>query len=289
MAIEALPIDLPFQEAIDYFTSKGLHVSPNSWRDVWQDANARAFTVSRVTATDVLADIKSAMQRAINDGSTLRDFKKSLRPVLEAKGWYAPEGEKAITIGPDGLPRKRLNGWRLDTIFNANVQTAYSVGRYTQQMEVASARPYWQYHAVLDAVTRPSHAAMDRKIYDYRHPIWAEWYPPNGFFCRCFVTTLSADDVKNCGLSVGTKGVDVHPDEGWRYNVGQAGLDAYQPNLDKYSSETTAPAAKVKPEVPAPSPLNVKTRKEMVEIIKSKLAPLTDHGIKSIDFDRESY
>lgn len=222
---DVLPFDLPFKEAIDYFASKGVTISADSWRDVWQDANARSFTVAQVTSMDVLVDIKGAVQKALDEGTTLRDFKDGLRPLLEQKGWFAPVGEAAKTIGPDGEEIKRLTGWRLDNIFQTNVQTAYSVGRYQQQMEVVEARQFWHYNAVLDQVTRPDHAEQNGKIYDYRHPFWDMWYPQNGFFCRCYVTTLSAEDVGERGLEVETKGTDRLPDEGWRYNVGAAGIN----------------------------------------------------------------
>jgi SPP1 gp7 family putative phage head morphogenesis protein len=228
---EVLPFDLPFQEAIDYFKAKGIEISPDSWRDVWQAANARSFTVARVTSADVLGDIKAAVQKAADEGMSLGDFKKSLRPTLEARGWLAPEGEKAITIGPDGEHIKRLNGWRLDTIYQTNLQAAYSVGRYQQMTETAQTRPYWQYMAIMDSRTRYEHAAMNGKVYDYRHPFWNEWYPPNGFNCRCYVKALSGEDLAERNLSAETKGVNVHPDDGWNYNVGEAGLaTGWDPN-----------------------------------------------------------
>lgn len=232
-----LPWDLPFEEAMAFFRSKGIVMTREGWRQLWQSANARSFTVARVTQMDVLQDIKAAMQRAIDEGTTLAEFKREVRPMLEARGWFAPVGEAAKTIGSEGEEIKRLSGWRLDTIFNANVQTAYSVGRYQQQLEVAAARPYLQYHAILDAVTRPDHAAQDGKVYAQDHPYWDAWYPPNGFNCRCYVTTLSAEDVRERGLEVQTAGVREQPDEGWRYNVGAAGLDAYRPDLTKYPAE----------------------------------------------------
>jgi hypothetical protein len=62
---------------------------------------------------------------------------------------------------------------------------------------------------------------MNGKVYDYRHPIWNTWWPPNGFSCRCFCTSLSARQMAQRGLKESTAGVDVQPDEGWRYNVGE--------------------------------------------------------------------
>lgn len=42
------------------------------------------------------------------------------------------------------------------------------------------------------------------------------------------------------GLKETTKGTDELPDEGWRYNPGKAGLDAWKPDLSKYSVEEKA-------------------------------------------------
>ena len=71
--------------------------------------------------------------------------------------------------------------------------------------DVMRLRPYWQYDAVNDSHTRPSHLAMDGRVFPADSPVWDTWYPPNGFRCRCTVTTLSARQVKERGLKVETE------------------------------------------------------------------------------------
>lgn len=180
--IEAVPFDLAFEEAIAWFRSKGYAISADSWRDVWKEANARSFTVARVTEMDVLMDIRDEVDKAIATGETLDQFVKNLAPTLERKGWLAPQGEAAIVQLPDGSTMQRIAPWRLDTIYDTNLQTAYSVGRYEQQMEVAEQRPLWQYNAVIDEVTTPECEELNGVVYHYDHPFWDEWYPPNHFF-----------------------------------------------------------------------------------------------------------
>jgi len=155
--------------------------SPTSWKDLWKSAHARAFTVARVTAMDVLEDIRKAVDAAMESGELLEEFKKNLRPVLERKGWFAPEGEDITVTLPDGTVRKRLTGWRLSTVYRTNMSAAYHVGRYEQMQAVKKDRPHWQYMAVQDGSTRPPHAAQHGKVYPADHEYWSRWYPPNGF------------------------------------------------------------------------------------------------------------
>lgn len=236
--------DMPFEEALAYFQSKGLVLSPEGWRDVWQGAHARAFTAGRVTKMDVLVDIQDALKDAMGSGISLNKFKDGLQETLEKKGWFAPKGEAAIVTMPDGTKRKRLTGWQLNTIFHTNCSTAYSVGRYKQMQEVKQFRPFWQYMTAGDPSVRDEHAALGGKVYHADHPFWDQWYPPNGFNCRCYVKALTKQNLDDRELKEETRGVRQKPDEGWRYNPGKAGLDAWKPDMGKYPDELIAGSLK---------------------------------------------
>lgn len=168
------------------------------------------------------------------------ELKNDIGAVIAAQGWTGPRA------------------WRLDTIFRTNIQTAYNVGRYKQLQDAADILPYWQYSAVNDSRTRPAHAAMDGKIFRQDDPIWDEWYPPNGFNCRCSVIAVSQAEAERQGLKIEDydpdKGVVydqvdevtgemtpevARPDDGWRYNPGQAGQmrfeDAFGQTLARLS------------------------------------------------------
>jgi SPP1 gp7 family putative phage head morphogenesis protein len=234
--------DQPFLEQLEFFRSKGYTLSPESWRDVWQEAHARAFTVARVTEADILVDIREALDRAQETGQTLTAFKAGIRETLEKKGWFAPTGERAIIKLPDGTTRKRLKAWRLDTIFSTNLDSAYHSGRFKQQEEVKDFFPYRQYLTAEDPAVRPAHRAMHGKVFKTDDPIWKTWYPPNGFRCRCDTRLLSEKQAKRKGLDVDTKppkiqGEAVTPDEGFEYHPGEAGLAAWKPELGKYPAK----------------------------------------------------
>lgn len=195
---------LPPEQAIEYFRSKGYAITWD-WRELWQEAQAKAFTVAKVMRTDILLDIRGAVDDALNNGTTLQEFQNNLTPILQAKGWWGKTEHINTTTGEAsiaqlGSPR------RLRTIYQTNMQTAYMAGRYRRMMESMGSHPYWQYVAVLDGRTRPTHRAMNGRVFSYDDPIWDTMYPPNGFSCRCRVSAVSASEVEREGITVDSSG-----------------------------------------------------------------------------------
>jgi SPP1 gp7 family putative phage head morphogenesis protein len=107
----------------------------------------------------------------------------------------------------------------LETVFRTNVATSYNVGRH-QQMTDPSIKEFftlWRYNAVDDEATRPSHAAMDGFTAPPDDAIWASWYPPNGFRCRCWVEPVNKFEVEEEDLKP-SKSRGVSPDRGFAEN-----------------------------------------------------------------------
>lgn len=63
-----------------------------------------------------------------------------------------------------------------------------------------SAFPYLMYVAVMDGRTRPSHAALNGKIWRKDDPVWSVIFPPNGFNSRCRTRALTAGQIQREGL-----------------------------------------------------------------------------------------
>lgn len=190
---------LPPKDAIAYFTAKGYAVTFD-WKELWQQAHAQAFTVAGVARLDVLQDIRDGLTTALRDGKTERWFRETLEPVLRRKGWWGKRTDTAA----DGTTRTVRMGSpaRLRLIYRQNMQSAYMAGRYRQALENADARPYWQYLAVVDFLTRPTHKVLHGRVFRYDDPFWSTHYPPNGWGCRCRVRTLSQHRLKAEGLTV---------------------------------------------------------------------------------------
>lgn len=180
--------DMTFEEAVDYFKER-VPVTAKQFYKIADQYRSLAFTVSGYTAAQILKRFYDEILAALEDGNTFSEFKANMNEFLEAEGYEGLEPLQA------------------DNIFRTNIQTAYNVGHYEQMSSpgVVALRPYWQYDAVNDAHTRPSHLAMDGKVFPADSPVWDTWFPPNGFRCRCTVKALSKRQVEQRGLTVETE------------------------------------------------------------------------------------
>lgn len=189
---------LPFAEAIKFFKGK-LPMSSTKFATLADEARAKAFSIAKQQNWLILAGTQAAITRALAEGTTFGEFRKEINALFDRLG---------VT---------RLNRYHAELVFRNNITTAYQAGRYQQMTdpEVRQRRPYWTYHAVKDTHTRKTHLDQNRKTYPADHPFWAEWYPPNGFNCRCTVTSVSEAEVKAEGLRISTEMPADHPDPGW--------------------------------------------------------------------------
>lgn len=191
-------ITLTPEKAIKYLKDKGYEFTWD-WHDIWQDAHARSFTVAKAMRKDILQDIRDIVEKAMEEGLTFQQFKKELEPKLKAKGWW---GKVAVGDSTGAEVVQLGSVWRLKTIFRTNIQTSYMAGRYKEQIDNTDNRPNWQYVAVMDRRTRPSHAMLNGRIFPYDDPFWDSFYPPNGWGCRCRVRALSDENIEERNLGV---------------------------------------------------------------------------------------
>ncbi|MDH5524453.1 MAG: phage head morphogenesis protein [Desulfobulbaceae bacterium] len=159
-------VDLPFEEAIAFFRAK-LNLPTATWKDIWQGAHSKAFTVAGAMKEDLLDDLRAAVDQGIAQGTTLAEFRKSFDDTVARAGWEYNGGRN----------------WRTATIFNTNLSTSYSAGRYKQQMSpaVQAVRPFLRYVPSSSGNPRPEHAAWGNLVLPADDPFWRTHYPPNGW------------------------------------------------------------------------------------------------------------
>jgi SPP1 gp7 family putative phage head morphogenesis protein len=223
----------PPEAIIAQFRKKGYAISWN-WQEVWQEANAHAFTVAKATDMNVLQDIREAIEEALTNGTGFRQFQKTLEPKLKEQGWW---GKQEIVDPETGeITEVQLGSpHRLKTIYRTNLTVSYSAGRYRSQMKASFLRPWWQYRTAEDDRVRRSHEQLNNIVLRYDDPFWDTHYPPNDWGCRCGVKTYSDRQLKKKGLTV-SKGADLKPiaGKGWNYNAAKA---VWQPKTDEIPAE----------------------------------------------------
>ncbi|GAB6100427.1 hypothetical protein JCM16358_23060 [Halanaerocella petrolearia] len=217
-------VTMPFEEAIEAF-SKTVALTPEQYNLLTAECKNKAFTVAGVSKLDILNDVWNELNKVMEEGTPLREFQKNVDSLFAKKGWSKEERPKA---------------YRIENIYRTNIQKNFSAGRFKQQTdpEVVKNRPYWEYDAINDNKTRPSHKQLDGVVKRYDDPFWDTYYPPNGFQCRCGVRSRSARDLERRGLEVTeeiprmpSSGKKVAPDKGWATNPA---LGTWEPDLSKY-------------------------------------------------------
>lgn len=233
------------EDAIRALQARGANLSPSfNWQEVYAEEHAKAFTFAKSAGFDVMNDVFGALETSLKEGKTLRDFAKSLTPVLQQKGWW----RRKLAVDPNtgeqqlvqlGSPR------RLELIFNVNMRVSYAAGHWANFERNRRARPFLRYVCILDGRTRPEHRKRHNLCLPVDHPYWDTWAPPCGWNCRCTLQAMSQAEVDRMRdeLIFEPPADDLIPwtnkvtgeirniprgiDPGWDHNPGKAGFQAF--------------------------------------------------------------
>lgn len=168
-----------FEEATEWFR-KRISMTKADYDALDERERGRAFTVAGVAQLDIVTDVWTAIDKAIENGDDIDDFRSSIADALEA-AWAGTVDDPA---------------WRIETIFRTNLQSAYGAGRYAQATDpdVLEERPIWMFDAILDGrETRICHACDGTKL-PADHPWWETHITPLHHNCRSGIVTLTQDE-----------------------------------------------------------------------------------------------
>ena len=206
----------PFDDQLEFFRQK-LNLPTERWGDIMRSAHDRAFIVAGAKKADLLADLNRAIEKLIQHGFGLEEFRRDFKQIVAAHGWTGWTGEGT----------KAGEAWRTKVIYQTNMATSYAAGRYKQltDPEFLKVAPYWRYvHD--DSVTspRPQHAAWgaQRLTLRHDHPFWKTHFPPNGWGCHCWVTPVAAP----------AQGDATQPPDGWDVRDGKGNLSGVDKGFD---------------------------------------------------------
>jgi hypothetical protein len=242
---------------LDYFEAKNL-APAFSFLDVWGEEHAHAFTVAKATQVDVLESIRDAVGDAIANGESFETFQDKLEPTLRRLGWWGQQSQIDPLTGEDavvqlGSPR------RLKTIYNANLRSARAAGQWERIERTKALLPYLLYQLGPSDKHRPLHVQKEGLVLPVDDPFWAEWMPPNGWGCKCWVRQLTAREAQARGIDQAPP-VDRRPftnprtgevsqvpagiDPGWHTNPGLARMRTLLNNVTTKLEREGAPNAR---------------------------------------------
>lgn len=188
------PTSQPFAEAIAFLANKlGRNLPSRTWTDTYGRVNSVGFAVAGATRDALLVDMGEAVLRAMQSGSTPKEFQVDFEAIAARYQW-AYKGKPA---------------WRAATILNTNLRSAYAAGKWQQAQQTKARRPYLRYSAVMDNRTRRLHREWHGTVLPVDHPWWKTHFPPNGWGCRCTVMSLNERDLKRYGWKVSDPAPDV--------------------------------------------------------------------------------
>ncbi|ETD86677.1 phage head morphogenesis protein [Rhodobacter capsulatus] len=190
-----------------------------AWDDLVKSQHDRAFVVAGALKADLLADLATAVEKSIAQGTTLEEFRRDFRALVAKHGWHGWTGEGSA----------KGEAWRTKVIYRTNLATSYAAGRWAQLMSM----PYLIYHHGNAREPRPEHLAWDGLVLPRDHPFWLTHAPINGWGCTCYLSgARSPEAARRRGgdpdkaLPAGWDAIDprtgapVGIDKGWDYAPG---------------------------------------------------------------------
>ncbi|NWO18180.1 DUF935 family protein [Leptotrichia sp. oral taxon 223] len=194
--------------ALDNFLKK----YPALYNDIENEmeyARQKYFWIKKVTDVNVTEKIFKQMSNTLENGGTFKEWKKDVDNILSQSGLTLNEGY-------------------LKTVFRTNMNHAYNAGIYMKMDKYKERYPYYQYCGTLDGREQEHTRELNGKIFKIGTLEADKYFPPNGFNCRCYTVSLTADEV-NPDEVVGNG--DINQDVG--SFAGNIGNDEYIATLEK--------------------------------------------------------
>lgn len=171
------------KEALDYIRAKGWKVG-FSHLDVFREEHAHYFTVAKAMKYDVLAAIRSEVDKALAEGRTLQQFRRDLEPTLQKLGWWGVKEEADPATG-EIRPVQLGSPYRLKVIYDTNLRTSRAAGQEERMQRTKAALPYALYSLGPSAEHRPEHVAWHGVLLPIDDPWWDTHTPQLGYGCKC--------------------------------------------------------------------------------------------------------
>lgn len=200
----------PPEKILAWLKERGKNLKlTDAWDEMDSAAHNKAFTVSKVMSADLLQTIYNHVEKAKQDGLTLKQFQDSLLPELEKSGW------------------KGATPSRLKVIYDTNMRMAQAQGKFKQQKLLSKIYPFLEYFQIERSTKRDIHIKWHKKKFRVDDPIWNIIYAPSAFGCGC--TVVSTKD--GTGVEDGNQYLEELQNSN-DYKISP--LKAWEPDTTKY-------------------------------------------------------
>lgn len=189
---------MPPEQALEFLRARGLITQTWSWADLSAEEFAVQFTVSRLAAIDVLADLQALIISSVDGDLNRTDFVNDAKTLLQRRGWWGIKDVQDPATGE--MVTTTFNPARLKLIYDTNVRQAAVAGQWERAMATKFALPYGRYVTKSDGKVRDEHAAWHNVVLPLDDPWWSTHMPLNGYRCRCSFVQVS-ERKYNLGLS----------------------------------------------------------------------------------------
>lgn len=163
---------MPHEAAAQRIASLPL-VSREVMEGLLPELRAYAFTITGLDVGDQMARV--------------RDMLKAV--PLGDKTW--DKARKEIAAELDDALGGKVAQRRAELLLRTHVFRGYAAARYRNLIAQVDVFPFWQYKTHGDGNVRPSHAALNGKIFPAGHEIWQKIFPPWDWGCRCLIVPLT--------------------------------------------------------------------------------------------------
>ena len=228
-----------YKEAVDYFKQK-INLPTRRWNDLEGAMHTRAFTVAGAMRADILLDFRKAVDRAIEKGDSLQDFRNNFYDI--AKKWRSADPSFDAK-----MEKPKYGAWRSKVIYQTNMVTAAAAAQERQARAMPDVFTHAKYICQMLPGSRDEHKAWNGTVLPVNDPWWEKHSPPNGFGCLCEKEFISKYEM-DAGMEKQTKAPTAPNDttnigEKWDYSIGDA--DAENQRLKDYEEEKVQKVAKL--------------------------------------------
>lgn len=178
------------REAVEYIASKTGRKVTYHWHELWQSEHNHQFTISRLTALDLLDDVHKSLVKVVAGEMGRQNWQDEVAQKLAKKGWW--NVERTLTDRETGeVVKTKFDSRRLGLIFDVNIRQAYAAGQWERFQRNKDVLPYLRYVTKDDGRVRPAHLSWHNLTLPVDHPHWTTHLPPNGFRCRCRLVAIT--------------------------------------------------------------------------------------------------